>query len=77
MLEKIKSKMKHMVAGVVATATVASAQASDVVTAVSTSAAQAQTDFGAIISAVAPVCFIIVIAVVGIGAATKLFRKGG
>jgi len=42
---------------------------------VSSAASDAQTEFEAIIAAVAPVCFVVIVAVVAIGVGLKLFRK--
>jgi len=78
MFKNLGSKLAFLLGSVAVVANTAFAQDDGVVvTAIKAAATSATTDFGAIISAITPVAFIIVVALVGIGAAIKLFRKGG
>jgi len=72
------NKFKLFLMTLVAATAVSFAQTGDAVaSAVATAATNAESTFNAIIGSISPVVFIIVVALVCIGAGIKLFKKGG
>ena len=69
----MRNKLKLLVASVLAVATTASA---DVASAVTIAATEATVTINAIIGAVTPIVFLVVVAIVGISAGKKLLSKG-
>jgi len=71
--QDMRNKLKLLVASVLAVATTASA---DVASAVTIAATEATVTINAIIGAVTPIVFLVVVAIVGISAGKKLLSKG-